>query len=69
MTSLNASTTSPAITDIMNEINVTTTTENDADFGFLAPSSLLTLTLHDIINNSKTLIKWKKFEFQKLVHA
>jgi len=29
----------------MKDITVTTTTENEADFGFLAPSSLLTLTL------------------------
>lgn len=35
-------------TDIMNESVVTTVTENAADFGFPAPSSLLTLTLHQV---------------------
>lgn len=34
------------IMDMTNDKTVTTTTENAADFGFLAPSSLLTLTLH-----------------------
>ena len=34
-----------AITETRNEQEVTTTTENEADFGCPAPSSLLTLTL------------------------
>jgi hypothetical protein len=36
----------------MKEITVTTTTENEADFGFPAPNSLLTLTLHAYQNNN-----------------
>jgi hypothetical protein len=36
----------------MKEITVTTTTENEADFGFSAPNSLLTLTLHAYQNNN-----------------
>jgi hypothetical protein len=42
------------MTEIMKEITVTTTTENAADFGFLAPSSLLTLTL--LVMNQEILI-------------
>jgi hypothetical protein len=37
-----------AITETTNKHEVTTRTENDADFGCPAPSSLLTLTLFKI---------------------
>lgn len=52
MTSRNASTSMAVITEIMKEIIVTIDTENDADFGFPAPSSLLTLTLFAFGNYS-----------------
>ena len=45
MESRNISTIMAAITEIINEHEVTTRTENDDDFGCPAPSSLLTLTL------------------------
>jgi hypothetical protein len=48
MESRNIITIMAAITEIINEHKVTTTTENDADFGCPAPSSLLTLTLFEI---------------------
>jgi hypothetical protein len=54
MTSRKASTIKAAITEIMKEMTVTTTTENAADFGFLAPSSLLTLTL--LVMNKQIII-------------
>jgi hypothetical protein len=48
MESRNISTIMAAITETTNKHEVTTRTENDADFGCPAPSSLLTLTLFKI---------------------
>lgn len=56
MTWRRASTITAKTTDIMKEIEVTTTTENDAALGFPAPSSLLTLTLFQL-NSTRHLIK------------